>query len=334
MILTGGDPLVLSPRRLATIMARLAAIDARQGRALPHARAGGRARAGRRRSSSRRSRPRARRSTSALHANHPRELTPAARAACARLVDAGIAMVSQTVLLRGVNDDAETLAALMRAFVEKRIKPYYLHHADLAPGTGHFRADHRGGPGADARRCAGASRASASRPTCSTSRAATARRRSDRAMSREGGDGCFTVRDYRGERARLSRPSPATRAAPAFSRPCSRASPRERRAFASSRRLFEASVGLVGRRGFGLSVACADQVDEACSASSRLRSCVRCRWAVMTSTPSDVRRLPASRSSRDRTSSGSEGERAHVEAQLHRGRDLVDVLPARARSRG
>jgi lysine 2,3-aminomutase len=75
----------------------------------------------------------------ALHANHPRELTRAARTACARLIDAGIPMLSQTVLLRGVNDDAATLAALMRAFVETRIRPYYLHHADLAPGTGHLR---------------------------------------------------------------------------------------------------------------------------------------------------------------------------------------------------
>src|SRR5206468_2265271 len=75
----------------------------------------------------------------ALHANHARELTPKARAACARLVDAGIAMLSQTVLLRGVNDDAATLAELMRALVECRIKPYYLHHADLAPGTSHWR---------------------------------------------------------------------------------------------------------------------------------------------------------------------------------------------------
>jgi lysine 2,3-aminomutase len=75
----------------------------------------------------------------ALHANHPRELTPAARAACARIVDAGIPMVSQSVLLRGVNDDVQTLEDLMRAFVECRIKPYYLHHADLAPGTSHFR---------------------------------------------------------------------------------------------------------------------------------------------------------------------------------------------------
>jgi lysine 2,3-aminomutase len=75
----------------------------------------------------------------ALHANHAREFTPAAREACARIVDAGIPMLSQTVLLKGVNDDADTLADLMRAFVENRIKPYYLHHADLAPGTSHFR---------------------------------------------------------------------------------------------------------------------------------------------------------------------------------------------------
>jgi lysine 2,3-aminomutase len=74
-----------------------------------------------------------------LHANHPRELTTAARATCARIIDAGIPMLSQSVLLKGVNDDIETLTALMRAFVECRIKPYYLHHADLAPGTGHLR---------------------------------------------------------------------------------------------------------------------------------------------------------------------------------------------------
>ena len=81
----------------------------------------------------------------ALHANHPRELTQQVRAACARIVDAGIPMVSQSVLLRGVNDDAETLTQLMRAFVECRIKPYYLHHADLAPGTAHFRTTLREG---------------------------------------------------------------------------------------------------------------------------------------------------------------------------------------------
>ncbi len=75
----------------------------------------------------------------AVHCNHPRELTPAVRASCARLIDAGIPLLSQSVLLKGVNDDLETLEQLMRAFVEARIKPYYLHHADLAPGTSHFR---------------------------------------------------------------------------------------------------------------------------------------------------------------------------------------------------
>ena len=75
----------------------------------------------------------------ALHANHARELSPTARAACARLIDAGIPMVSQSVLLRGVNDSFVELETLMRAFVECRIKPYYLHHGDLAPGTAHLR---------------------------------------------------------------------------------------------------------------------------------------------------------------------------------------------------
>jgi lysine 2,3-aminomutase len=74
-----------------------------------------------------------------VHANHPRELSPLATAACARLADAGISLLSQSVLLKGVNDNIEALVDLMRALVERRIKPYYLHHADLAPGTAHFR---------------------------------------------------------------------------------------------------------------------------------------------------------------------------------------------------
>ena len=74
-----------------------------------------------------------------LHANHPRELTPSAKHACDRLIDAGIPMLSQSVLLKDVNDDIDVLETLMRRFVELRIKPYYLHHADLAPGTAHFR---------------------------------------------------------------------------------------------------------------------------------------------------------------------------------------------------
>jgi lysine 2,3-aminomutase len=112
----------------------------------------------------------------ALHANHPRELTPAARAACARMIDAGAAMISQTVLLKGVNDDPEVLGELMRGFVETRIKPYYLHHGDLAPGTSHLRTTLAEGQ-AVMRAMRGRWSACASRPMCSTSPAATARSR-------------------------------------------------------------------------------------------------------------------------------------------------------------
>jgi lysine 2,3-aminomutase len=138
VILSGGDPLVLSARRLNAVMARLAAIDhvkvirihtripvANPGCITPQLvralKAPGKA------------------TYVVLHANHARELAAAAREACARLVDAGIPMLSQSVLLAGVNDDAQTLSALLRTLVECRIKPYYLHHGDLAPGTAHLR---------------------------------------------------------------------------------------------------------------------------------------------------------------------------------------------------
>jgi lysine 2,3-aminomutase len=77
----------------------------------------------------------------ALHINHARELSAAARGAIARLADAGIPLLGQSVLLAGVNDTPEVLGDLMRALVECRIKPYYLHHGDLAPGTSHLRTD-------------------------------------------------------------------------------------------------------------------------------------------------------------------------------------------------
>src|SRR5258708_10358425 len=75
----------------------------------------------------------------AVHCNHARELSPSARSALARLADRGIPLMGQTVLLAGINDDVETLDALMRALVRCRVKPYYLHHPDLVRGTGHFR---------------------------------------------------------------------------------------------------------------------------------------------------------------------------------------------------
>lgn len=138
VILTGGDPLVLSARRLKQAIGRLAAIDhvkvirvhtripvADPARVTPELVGALKARG--------------KATYVVLHANHPRELTDAAREACARLIDAGIPMLSQSVLLKGVNDDPRTLSALMRALVECRIKPYYLHHGDLAPGTAHLR---------------------------------------------------------------------------------------------------------------------------------------------------------------------------------------------------
>lgn len=138
VILTGGDPLMLSPRRVGEIMADLASIDhvriIRIHTRVPVAEP-------RRISGEMVAALKVSGATTwvALHANHVRELTGNARAACAAIVDAGIPMVSQSVLLRGVNDDPATLEALMRGFVECRIKPYYLHHGDLAPGTSHLR---------------------------------------------------------------------------------------------------------------------------------------------------------------------------------------------------
>lgn len=138
VILTGGDPFMVSPRRMAEVVGRLAAI--------PHVKVV--------RFHTRVPIAAPERVTAdlvaalkvpgltpyvAVHVNHARELGPDAVTALARMADAGIPLVSQTVLLRGVNDAAETLAALFRALIEHRVKPYYLHHPDLAPGTAHFR---------------------------------------------------------------------------------------------------------------------------------------------------------------------------------------------------
>ena len=75
----------------------------------------------------------------ATHFNHPREVTEEAAAACSRLVHAGVPVVNQAVLLKGVNDDAETIRALGTALLRIRVKPYYLLHADPARGATHFR---------------------------------------------------------------------------------------------------------------------------------------------------------------------------------------------------
>jgi len=138
VILTGGDPLTLSQRRLAEVLTRLGAIahvdqirlhtrvpvvaPERITPALCHALRAGRPTV-----------------WIVLHTNHAQELSPTARAAITRLVDHGIPLLSQTVLLAGVNDDVDSLEALMRALTALRVKPYYLHHCDLARGTSHFR---------------------------------------------------------------------------------------------------------------------------------------------------------------------------------------------------
>ncbi len=137
VILTGGDPLMLSERRIAAITSRLGAIDhvkvvrwhsrvpvvapERITPALVKALTGHN-----------------KASYIAIHANHPRELMPAACDAIGRLRKAGITLLSQTVLLKGVNDKLDILSDLMRNFVANGIKPYYLHHLDPAPGTSHF----------------------------------------------------------------------------------------------------------------------------------------------------------------------------------------------------
>ena len=137
VIVTGGDPFVLAPRRLAAIVrvldeiphlgvirfhTRVPVVDA--GRVTPALVAALGAKKA---------------LYVVIHANHPRELTAAAREAVTRLIRAGIPVLSQSVLLRGVNDDAGVLEALFRGLVAMRVKPYYLHHADLAHGTAHFR---------------------------------------------------------------------------------------------------------------------------------------------------------------------------------------------------
>ena len=140
VILTGGDPLVLSARRLRAVMKSLAAIDhvkvvrihtrvpiADPARITPDL--------------VRAMKIKGKATYVAVHVNHERELSAPARAACARMADAGIPLLAQSVLLAGVNDTSEALGDLMRALVVCRIKPYYLHHGDLAPGTSHLRTD-------------------------------------------------------------------------------------------------------------------------------------------------------------------------------------------------
>lgn len=137
VILTGGDPFVLSPRRLREIMEALNEI--------PHVQV---IRFHTRVPVADPSRVtdelvEALQSDKAVyvvfHANHPRELTDKVKALAQKFIKVGIPLLSQSTLLKGVNNDAAVLEQLFRAFTAMKVKPYYLHHPDLAPGTGHFR---------------------------------------------------------------------------------------------------------------------------------------------------------------------------------------------------
>lgn len=137
VIVSGGDPLMLAPRILGSLMGRLDAV--------PHVRSI--------RVHSRTPVADPERIgpdmadifgtdtpvTIAVHCNHARELTEQARAACRRLRKAGAVLAGQSVLLEGVNADLESLESLFRELLATGIRPYYLHHPDLAPGTRHFR---------------------------------------------------------------------------------------------------------------------------------------------------------------------------------------------------
>lgn len=136
IILTGGDPLMLAPRRLKHIVQSLSDIPhietirihsrvpvadpARMTEELLDAMETDRA------------------MWLVVHANHASELTPQATKAIRAVLSRAIPVLSQSVLLRGVNDTVESLEALLRAFLKARVKPYYLHHLDAAAGTGHF----------------------------------------------------------------------------------------------------------------------------------------------------------------------------------------------------
>jgi lysine 2,3-aminomutase len=143
VILTGGDPLVLSPRQLKDSLDQLCAIDhVKVIRLHTRVPAADPARITDELCETLR---RDKAVYVVIHINHPQELTPAVEAAFKKLHAAGCVLLSQSVLLKGVNDDAAVLESLFRSLTALRVKPYYLHHPDMAPGTSHFRLSIRRG---------------------------------------------------------------------------------------------------------------------------------------------------------------------------------------------
>ncbi len=144
VIISGGDPCVMSTERLSRLLLRIREIDhvdyvrlaTRAPVTLPQRITEELAAAIRESHES---------TWIMTHFNHPKELSEEARAACARLVDAGLPVMNQTVLLRGVNDDQNTLEELFRGLVRSRVRPYYLLQMDPVGGTGHLRTPLRRG---------------------------------------------------------------------------------------------------------------------------------------------------------------------------------------------
>jgi len=137
VLLSGGDPLMLSDKDLGHVMDRLLQVDptyilricTRMPVVQPARITGDVAEMLGRTGSV----------WAVIHANHHRELTDEFRAAVRRLITSGVPVLNQAVLLRGINDRVETLEALFRGLVRAGVKPYYLFQGDLAAGTAHFR---------------------------------------------------------------------------------------------------------------------------------------------------------------------------------------------------
>jgi lysine 2,3-aminomutase len=137
VLLSGGDPLLLSDDKLEWLLSRLRAIKhvellrigTKVPAVLPQRITPALARVLKRHHPL----------WMSVHFMHPNELTPEVRRACARLADAGVPLGSQTVLVSGVNDNVETMKRLMQQLVEMRVRPYYLYQCDPVSGTSHFR---------------------------------------------------------------------------------------------------------------------------------------------------------------------------------------------------
>ena len=138
MIVSGGDPLIASDSRITAILKALAGIES-----IDHVRLATRAPVTLPQRITDELAAKLRDAHPALwimtHFNHPRELTPESTRACATLVDHGLPIMNQSVLLRGVNDSVDTLKALFRGLVKRRVRPYYLLQCDPVKGTGHLR---------------------------------------------------------------------------------------------------------------------------------------------------------------------------------------------------